>query len=465
MPSNTLEDITTLRNKLFASYADNVYRNNDGDKIYKRSKIQTQIIPNDFLISSNVINTKKNTIEGKKTTILDKLRLKTPSVDDDDMDLQLPTINHESNALSVYSLSNSSHLSTKLGIYNTAFESENAFANKSLVPSMPSFEALSSKPHSQWKLQKVLLGHTGTVTALTFDPLNKFFVSGSSDSTMKVWDLITGELKVTLTGHIMAVRGLVISPRHPYMFSCSEDKCVKCWDLEKNKVVRDYHGHLSSVYSIDIHPTLDLIVTGGRDSSVKVWDIRTKLPVYTLVGHKSTVNKVSCRSTNPQVISCSMDSTVKTWDLIAGKCDETLTYHSKSVRSFFVNDDNDEFISGSSDGIKKFKITSPGGRCKYLQDLQSLENDKLNRGNLIVNTITANHDGDLFIGCDNGQYGFWDWESGRLFQNGMNVPVPGSLEGEKGILCSSFDQSGLRLVTGSVDKSVKIWKQVDELAI
>ena len=68
--------------------------------------------------------------------------------------------------------------------------------------------------------------------------MNKFFVSGSNDRTIKFWDLVEGKLIVTLTGHINTVRGLALSDRHPYLFSCGEDKQVKCWDLEQNKVVR-----------------------------------------------------------------------------------------------------------------------------------------------------------------------------------------------------------------------------------
>lgn len=57
-------------------------------------------------------------------------------------------------------------------------------------------------------------------------------MTGSSDRTIKFWDMATGSLKITYTGHISAVRGLVVSAKHPYLFSCGEDKTVKCWDLE-----------------------------------------------------------------------------------------------------------------------------------------------------------------------------------------------------------------------------------------
>ena len=69
------------------------------------------------------------------------------------------------------------------------------------------------------------------------DHTNDWFVTGSADRTIKIWDLATGTLKLSLTGHISTVRGVAVSDRHPYLFSCGEDKQVKCWDLEQNKVI------------------------------------------------------------------------------------------------------------------------------------------------------------------------------------------------------------------------------------
>lgn len=88
------------------------------------------------------------------------------------------------------------------------------------------------KWHAPWKLKTVISGHTGWARCLAIDPMNRFFVSGSNDRTIKFWDLVEGKLMVTLTGHINTVRALAVSDRHPYLFSAGEDKQVKCWDLE-----------------------------------------------------------------------------------------------------------------------------------------------------------------------------------------------------------------------------------------
>ena len=138
--------------------------------------------------------------------------------------------------------------------------------------------------HAPWKLYRVISGHQGWVRSIAVDASNEWFVTGSADRTIKVWDLATGTLKLTLTGHIEQVTGLAVSPRHPYMFSCALDKMVKCWDLEYNKVIRHYHGHLSGVYSLALHPELDVLFTGGRDSACRVWDMRTKLQAMCLSG-------------------------------------------------------------------------------------------------------------------------------------------------------------------------------------
>jgi pleiotropic regulator 1 len=56
------------------------------------------------------------------------------------------------------------------------------------------------------------------------EPGNQWFATGAGDRVIKIWDLASGELKLSLTGHISTVRGLAVSPRHPYLFSCGEDK-------------------------------------------------------------------------------------------------------------------------------------------------------------------------------------------------------------------------------------------------
>ncbi|KAJ3501324.1 hypothetical protein NLJ89_g9386 [Agrocybe chaxingu] len=86
--------------------------------------------------------------------------------------------------------------------------------------------------HPPWKLVRVISGHLGWVRSVAVEPGNKWFATGAGDRVVKIWDLASGELKLSLTGHISTM--------------------VKCWDLESNKVIRHYHGHLSGVYALSL---------------------------------------------------------------------------------------------------------------------------------------------------------------------------------------------------------------------
>ena len=301
--------------------------------------------------------------------------------------------------------------------------------------------------HPPWKLMRVISGHLGWVRALAIEPGNEWFASGAGDRTIKIWDMGTGKLKLTLTGHISTVRGLAVSPRHPYLFSCAEDKKVKCWDLETNKVIRDYHGHLSGVYSLSLHPTLDVLCTGGRDGVVRVWDMRTRSNIHVLSGHKQTVTDVKCQEADPQIISSSLDSTIRMYDLAAGKTMGVLTHHKKGVRALALHPKEFTFASGSSGQIKQWK-------CPEGAFMQNFEGH-----NSIINTLSVNEDNVMFSGGDNGSIAFWDWKTGHKFQQEESIAQPGSLDAEAGLMSSTFDLTGLRLITGEADKTIKVWRQ------
>lgn len=304
--------------------------------------------------------------------------------------------------------------------------------------------------HPPWKLFRVISGHLGWVRALAIEPGNQWFASGAGDRTIKIWDMASGTLKLTLTGHISCVRGLAVSPRHPYLFSCGEDKMVKCWDLETNKVIRHYHGHLSGVYTLALHPTLDVLCTGGRDGVVRVWDMRTRSNIHVLSGHKQTVTSIATQATDPQVISGSLDSTVRMYDLAAGKTMGVLTHHKKGVRALCAHPGEYTFASASPGQIKQWL-------CPKGEFMQNFEGQ-----NSIINSLCVNNDDVLFSGGDNGSVAFWDWKTGHRFQYLDSIAQPGSLDAEAGVMSATFDLTGLRLITGEADKTIKVWRPDDQ---
>jgi len=305
--------------------------------------------------------------------------------------------------------------------------------------------------HASWKQFKVLCGHHGWVRCVDVDITNDFFVTGSADRTIKIWDMASCDLKLTLTGHTDHVRDVKISQRHPYLFSVGLDQTVKCWDLEQNKVIRNYHGHLSGVFCCNIMKDLEILFTGGRDSVCRVWDIRTKKQIMLLSGHKNSIASVDSQTGEPQVITGSYDSTIRCWDLIAGRPSVVLTHHKKSVRSLLFHPVQYTFCSGSGDNLKVWKC--PKGRF-----LRNFDKPPFS----VINTLAINQNDVIVSGHQTGHLIFWDWKTGYSFQKILSYPQPGSIDAEAGIKECSFDGTGTRLITVETDETIKIWKEDED---
>jgi serine/threonine protein kinase/WD40 repeat protein len=73
----------------------------------------------------------------------------------------------------------------------------------------------------------VLRGHGGNVTAVAFHPDGKTLASASADGTIKFWDVVTGELRLSLDGHPAAA--FVFTPDGHTLISADIRGTVKLW--------------------------------------------------------------------------------------------------------------------------------------------------------------------------------------------------------------------------------------------
>lgn len=301
-------------------------------------------------------------------------------------------------------------------------------------------EGNEDNEHISWNLVRIITGHHGWVNCIAMDPENQWYATGSQDSTIKLWNLVTGALKLTLTGHRLGVRDLATSERHPYLYSASEDKEVKCWDLETNSVVRNFHGSLSGVYSISVHPTLDLLVTGGRDSAVRVWDVRSRRPVWTLQGHKSSISSLATQNIEPQILSGSDDATVRLWDLKTGKTSAMATDHTKGIRSLCVHPEELSFVACSKGLIRQYR----------LPDADPLTDFEHEAANAIL------IDDDNLLGVGNN-LALWNYFTGKKLDSQAVKPLMHRDDAE--LLCLDVDRSKTLLICGALDSSIRVWQK------
>ncbi len=63
-----------------------------------------------------------------------------------------------------------------------------------------------------------------SVNTISFSPDGKYLVSGSSDKTVKLWDVELQKEVVTLKGHMLRVNSVAFSLEGNYFISTSDDR-------------------------------------------------------------------------------------------------------------------------------------------------------------------------------------------------------------------------------------------------
>ena len=126
------------------------------------------------------------------------------------------------------------------------------------------------------------LGHNGGIVhALAWSPDGKYLAVGSSNETVELWNMATGNNFFNYSGHTADVLAVGWSPDGKRIASASSDGTVQVWDTltgDHAYIYRghaDYYwGHFTSGASVDAvawSPGGKQIASGGSDNTVQVW--------------------------------------------------------------------------------------------------------------------------------------------------------------------------------------------------
>lgn len=198
-----------------------------------------------------------------------------------------------------------------------------------------------------------LLGHTGTVSAISVMPEEGGdILSASWDKTIKMWDRSTLTMKKDLHGHSQAVWALL--PMHgSKLLSGSGDRTIKLWDTHEGKCLGTLTGHGDCVRALAMLPDGNF-VSAGNDCMIKIWsldlsgnslDTSCGFCLGTLAGHDNFIYTLAVLP-NGDIVSGGEDRTVRVWH--ESKCVACMRFPN-TVWSVAITKDGDIAV-GCADG-------------------------------------------------------------------------------------------------------------------
>jgi WD40 repeat protein len=115
-------------------------------------------------------------------------------------------------------------------------------------------------------------GHTSFVTSVAYSPDGSHIVSGSRDSTIRVWNPTTGQcIAGPFQGHMEGVHSVAYSPDGSHIVSGSGDHTIRVWDLSTGQCI----ATLIQAYKADVYQSVESARTcflqRKRDASTTRW--------------------------------------------------------------------------------------------------------------------------------------------------------------------------------------------------
>lgn len=106
-----------------------------------------------------------------------------------------------------------------------------------------------------------LTGHLNTVSSVVCQGADPQIITGSEDSTIKLWDLAAGKTMTTLTHHKKGVRSIVVHPTQQGMLSGSSS-VIKQWRLPAGNFLQNLEGQNTIINTMAVNQD-NVVFSGG----------------------------------------------------------------------------------------------------------------------------------------------------------------------------------------------------------
>lgn len=322
-----------------------------------------------------------------------------------------------------------------------------------------------------WKNEKCTRSwkavNKGPISCMKFDSTSTLLATGSSDSTVKIWDVE----KQYYTHNFKGSQGVISvvyfheSGDKLQLFSAADDCKIRIWDLHKSRCLSVLEGHFSVITSLAF-PEENVLISSGRDNVINIWDLSNRKLSKTIPSFESIesvlmlpedihIPKKSTAESGKYFLTCGHKGILKIWDFVSRQCVFETALHEglngeekeastcaivhaelcQNIQCVAVVTADHNIILFSLDGMKQRKQFV--GYNDEILDMKFL----------------GSSEREAVVATNSSQVRLYDLTTMDCQLLSAHSDI---------VLCLDVHSSGEMLVTGSKDNTVRIWRKEED---
>ena len=248
----------------------------------------------------------------------------------------------------------------------------------------------------------LLQAHSGSVYSSAFTHDDKFLLTCSEDTTIRLWDLHLLNNRAIFCGHNYPVLSLCVSAFSLYFASGSMDTTARLWSLERTFPIRIFAGHEHSIEATSFHSNASYLASA--DHTIRLWDINSGKTVRLMLGHWAPVTALAFSPDGKLLASAGEDCRIKIWDIASGNMLKEIRSHTDTIYSISFSPDSSLLSSCGADSIVNVWSTTFMGAISGIDAITSSSRKSGANGNPVAQwnvnncarkTVFSQFSGDL----------------------------------------------------------------------
>lgn len=170
------------------------------------------------------------------------------------------------------------------------------------------------------KQTRSLSGHTGEITGIAFIPNSSLLASGSTDKTIRIWDVDKGTLVTTFPELSDQINAIAVNRDGTALAAGTADHKIELIKLTAGagSDSRLLAGHTGEIFALAFSRDGRFLASGGSDHQVKLWNSGSGAEVRTLTGVAGDVNCLDFSSDSRSLVSANGDGSMMLWGTETG---------------------------------------------------------------------------------------------------------------------------------------------------